>query len=71
LIVAPKALLRQWKREIERRTSSRRSKRFSVHIHHGNDKLNSVKEFAQYDVVLTTYGTVLSAYRIFPCHPPI
>ena len=50
LIVAPVALLLQWKEEIER--ISRNA--LSVFIHHGKDKAKHHKEFKRFDVVITS-----------------
>lgn len=36
---------------------------FSVHIHHGSTQLKKVGDFLQYDVVITTYGTLMAGYR--------
>jgi SNF2 family DNA or RNA helicase len=61
LIIAPLALIHQWKREIERRT---KRGLFRVHIHHGKEALTSRAEFLQYDIIITTYGTMMQGYRI-------
>jgi SNF2 family DNA or RNA helicase len=58
--VAPLALIRQWKREIETRT---KNGLFRVHIHHGNTQLKKLGDFLQYDVVITTYSTLMAGYR--------
>lgn len=55
LIVAPLALLQQWKEEIENRMERHY---FKILIHHGPTKVKSAKEFHEYDVVLTTYQTL-------------
>jgi SNF2 family DNA or RNA helicase len=60
LIVAPLALIHQWKREIEKRT---KKGLFRVHIHHGSGLLKTRKEFKQYDIIITTYGTLMQGYR--------
>ena len=52
LIVAPLALLGQWKLEIEMKTNDV----LSVHIYHGYEKAKSKKTLQKADVVLTTYG---------------
>jgi SNF2 family DNA or RNA helicase len=59
LIVAPPALLAQWKDEIERHC---KKNQFSVHIHHGATRIKTVKELAKKDVVLCTYHAVLNSY---------
>ncbi|EGO02949.1 hypothetical protein SERLA73DRAFT_103014 [Serpula lacrymans var. lacrymans S7.3] len=54
LIVVPAALLLQWKEEIETKTNSI----FTVHVHHGRDKLKNVEAVRSKDVVITTYQTL-------------
>ncbi|KAL5498669.1 hypothetical protein ACEPAH_2024 [Sanghuangporus vaninii] len=54
LIIAPLALLGQWKLEIEMKTNDG----LSVHIYHGSEKAKSKKTLQKADVVLTTYGTL-------------
>ncbi|KIJ44978.1 hypothetical protein M422DRAFT_167577, partial [Sphaerobolus stellatus SS14] len=60
LVVAPAALLQQWKTEIEQRTSSDLG--LKVRIHHGNFKLNSVNEVKEFDIVIMTYHTLLQDF---------
>ncbi|GAA5899596.1 uncharacterized protein JCM6883_005269 [Sporobolomyces salmoneus] len=60
LIVAPLALLEQWKEEIEEKTEKGY---FSVFIYHGPErKKTKVKHLKKYDVVLTTYTTLVLDY---------
>lgn len=54
LVVAPVALLQQWKEEIQNRTESNR---FKVAIHHGTSKLN-LKQMTEYDFIVTSFSTV-------------
>jgi len=61
LIVAPVALLRQWKREIEQRVKT--SHKLNVFIYHSQGKGMSWSKLATYDVVLTTYGKLASEYK--------
>lgn len=58
LIVAPLALMRQWKSEIE--TKIRPGHRLRVFTHHGSQKRTNFADFQQYDVVLTTFGSLSS-----------
>ncbi|KAI6030080.1 SNF2 family N-terminal domain-containing protein [Pisolithus marmoratus] len=53
LIVVPAALLQQWKEEIETKTNDL----FTVHIHHGRDKLTTTTAVESKDVIITTYQT--------------
>jgi SNF2 family DNA or RNA helicase len=57
LIVLPKALIRQWEDEIKRKL--REHSRLSVVVFHGARKYTA-KDLLRYDVVLTTYGTLLA-----------
>jgi SNF2 family DNA or RNA helicase len=57
LIVAPVALLKQWSKEIEHHV--RPEHRLSVYSYHGNKNI-TYSQLCQYDVVLTTYGTLLA-----------
>ncbi|CAD6573847.1 MAG: hypothetical protein CYPHOPRED_005227 [Cyphobasidiales sp. Tagirdzhanova-0007] len=61
LILAPVALLEQWREEIESKTAHT----MRVHVYHGNSKIRNVKELAKYDVVLTTLGTMAAEW--VPC----
>ncbi|KAL9068798.1 MAG: hypothetical protein Q9157_006391 [Trypethelium eluteriae] len=54
LIVAPVALLRQWKREIEEKIKP--THRLNVMIFHGSQSNMTYNRLRQYDVVLTTFG---------------
>lgn len=59
LIVAPLAVLAQWKTEIQLHCEA---DLLRVHIHHGNHKLKTVEAFHRYDVVLCTYQAVLHSF---------
>ncbi|KAG8982678.1 hypothetical protein FRB90_006633, partial [Tulasnella sp. 427] len=54
LIVAPAALLDQWKDEIETKAEM-----FRVFIHHGTKKAKTSDALRKYDVVITSYTTML------------
>ncbi|KAG8896479.1 hypothetical protein FRC01_011756, partial [Tulasnella sp. 417] len=54
LIVAPAALLDQWKDEIETKAEM-----FQVFIHHGPKKAKSPEALRKYEVVITSYTTML------------
>ncbi|KZT24992.1 hypothetical protein NEOLEDRAFT_1156494 [Neolentinus lepideus HHB14362 ss-1] len=54
LIVVPAALLLQWKEEIE----SKSNEVFTIHIHHGRDKLKKLSAVREFDVIITTYQTL-------------
>jgi SNF2 family DNA or RNA helicase len=55
IVIAPISLLSNWKRECAKFAPSLR-----VHIHHGYERISNYKEFFQYDVVVTSYTTVVS-----------
>ncbi|KAH7065246.1 SNF2 family N-terminal domain-containing protein [Macrophomina phaseolina] len=59
LVVAPVALMRQWEREIK--TKVKNSHALSVITYHGS-KRKPFKELRQYDVVLTSFGTLTSEF---------
>ncbi|KAJ9616880.1 hypothetical protein H2200_000600 [Cladophialophora chaetospira] len=61
LIVAPVALLQQWKREIEKMVRSRY--RMNVFILHGETRKATWSSLRAYDVVLTTYGLLASELK--------
>ncbi|PPQ65989.1 hypothetical protein CVT26_010649 [Gymnopilus dilepis] len=54
LILAPTALLDQWKAEIESKTNCD----LKVLIYHGSSKTKRKSELLKYDIVLTTYHTM-------------
>jgi hypothetical protein len=61
LIIAPVALMQQWKREIERMLKP--AHKLSTYILHGEKRGRSFKELKKYDVVLTTFGTLASEFK--------
>ncbi|KAG9188400.1 hypothetical protein G6011_02323 [Alternaria panax] len=61
LIIAPVALMRQWEKEIERHVHPHH--RLSVHLYHGSGKNADFARLRQYDVVLTTFGSLTSEYK--------
>ncbi|KAK4555920.1 hypothetical protein LTR86_007140 [Recurvomyces mirabilis] len=58
LILAPVALLRQWKQEIEAKVKTSFRHRLTVFIQHGPSKKKSFADLRQHDVVITTYGSL-------------
>lgn len=60
LICTPVSLLQQWAREIQ--TKTKPSLKF--YIHHGNSKrIVRSSDLDNYDIVLTTYGTIAHDYK--------
>lgn len=59
LVIAPVALMRQWEREIK--TKIKRSHALSVMTYHGS-KRRPFKELRQYDIVLTSFGTLTAEF---------
>ena len=55
LVVAPISLLANWQRECSKFAPS-----LKVHIHHGHNRISYYKHFLEYDVVVTSYATLVS-----------
>ena len=62
LIVAPVALMRQWRQEIEQKVRTF-PHHLSVFVHHGQTKKKSFHELSHYDVVLTTFGSLAAELK--------
>lgn len=60
LVVCPLSLIGQWREEITNRTEKGALK---VLFHYGETKGTTTSSFSQYDVVLTTYGTLTSEFK--------
>jgi SNF2 family DNA or RNA helicase len=60
LVVAPLALIKQWEGEIRDRIEDSHTLR--VCVHHGPQRAKSFKELKKYDVVITTYHTLVSEH---------
>lgn len=58
LVVAPAVAVIQWKSEIALYTQG-----LQVYLFHGSDREDSIEELSRYDVVITTYGLLETAYR--------
>jgi SNF2 family DNA or RNA helicase len=60
LIVAPVALLHQWEDEI---TAHCKKNTFNgVYVHHGANKLKSLRDLRQYEVIICTYQAIMRSY---------
>ena len=55
LLVVPTSLIPNWQAELNRFASS-----LQVYIHHGPNRAKDTAAFEEYDVVITTYNTLLS-----------
>lgn len=60
LVVAPLALIRQWESEIEEKVEY--SRRLKVCVYHGASRTKAGDNLEDYDVVITTYGTLTSEH---------
>ena len=63
LIVAPAALLDQWKDEIY--THSKPNE-FRVFIHHGENKIKTMRDLREMDVVICTYQAIMHSFPAAP-----
>ncbi|KAF9731067.1 hypothetical protein PMIN06_011442 [Paraphaeosphaeria minitans] len=61
LIVAPVALMRQWEKEIERHIKP--AHRLKVYTYHRNGKKADFSVLREYDIVLTTFGTLANEQK--------
>ena len=55
LVIAPISLLINWQQECSKFAPS-----LNTHIHHGSHRISFFRDFSQYDVVITSYTTVIS-----------
>ncbi|OJJ73280.1 hypothetical protein ASPBRDRAFT_173837 [Aspergillus brasiliensis CBS 101740] len=62
LIIAPVALVQQWKREIERMVRPGKHQ-LSIWVLHGDKRLTTFRELKRHDVVLTTFGTLAAELK--------
>jgi non-specific serine/threonine protein kinase len=60
LIVAPRTLLFNWESEITRFTPD-----FTYYVHHGLNRTRNLSVFNNYNLILTTYGTLRSDIELF------
>lgn len=61
LIIAPVSLMQQWRYEIQRMLKPGRQ--LSVYVLHGDKKRLNFTGLKEYDVVLTTFGTLAAEYK--------
>lgn len=63
LIVCPKALMDQWRLEMHRHIQPG-SHQLSVFIFHDRQRLVPWRELKNYDVIITTFGTLTANYKL-------
>jgi SNF2 family DNA or RNA helicase len=63
LVIAPLALIKQWEAEIITKVET--SHRLRVCVYHGNTRTKMTDDLGDYDVVITTYGTLTSEHGAF------
>jgi SNF2 family DNA or RNA helicase len=59
LVVCPTTLMFNWENEIKKFTPS-----LTYHIHHGGDRTRSKEMLSEYNVIITTYGTLRSDIKL-------
>ncbi|RAL07409.1 DEAD/DEAH box helicase [Aspergillus homomorphus CBS 101889] len=62
LVIAPVALIQQWKREIQRILRPGKHQ-LSIFVLHGDKRATSFRDLKDYDVVLTTFGTLAAEFK--------
>lgn len=55
IVVCPTTLIYNWQNEVKKFTPS-----LTFHIHHGNVRSRSAEELQQFNIIITTYGTLRS-----------
>ncbi|NIG52564.1 DEAD/DEAH box helicase [Chitinophaga sp. Cy-1792] len=59
LVVCPTTLIYNWENEIRKFTPE-----ITHHIHHGPTRLKTAEELGQFDIIITTYGTLRSDVQL-------
>jgi superfamily II DNA or RNA helicase len=59
MVICPTTLMYNWEKEIFKFTPS-----LTHFIHHGPKRMATQKNFAQYDIIITTYGTMRSDIKV-------
>ena len=58
LVVVPTSLIFNWQKEVEKFAPS-----LKIHTIYGADRIKNTSDFDQYEIILTSYGTLLSDIR--------
>lgn len=70
LIVAPLGLLPQWQNEIQKKVTLRHGRKLSTMVYHGPTmKHIRIQELLEHDIVLCTYGKLISEYNLYTRGP--
>lgn len=64
LVVCPTTLMYNWENEIRKFTPE-----LKHYIHHGSKRTATIRAFAPYDIIITTYGTMRSDIKMFHTFP--
>jgi len=59
LVVCPTTLMFNWENEIKKFTPS-----LTYHIHHGGDRTRNKQALSEFNVIITTYGTLRSDIKL-------
>jgi hypothetical protein len=59
LVVCPTTLMFNWENEIRKFTPA-----LTYHIHHGGDRTRNKQALSQYNIIITTYGTLRSDIKL-------
>ncbi|PQE21411.1 SNF2 family domain-containing protein [Rutstroemia sp. NJR-2017a BBW] len=60
LLVAPLSVVANWEEQIKQHTKPGSLK---YYIYHGTSRIKDVKKLAEYDIIITTYGSVASEFN--------
>jgi non-specific serine/threonine protein kinase len=60
MVVCPTTLMYNWEKEIYKFTPT-----LTHYIHHGPKRMATQRNFAPYDIIITTYGTMRSDIKVF------
>lgn len=59
IVICPTTLIYNWQNEVKKFTPA-----LSYHIHHGNTRARSAEELQNYNIIITTYGTLRSDIQL-------